>query len=227
MLQLRRSTRVILTAWTVSVVTGCAVFGTARKDSVDYRKRAADLARELNRKNALIEDLREKNQVLAAQASRVKPAVQREEKKQKPVEAVAVSVPTESSEHLLYAKVMSSYQASDSAELQKAVRLFLKTFADSQYADNALYLSAMLGVQKGDLAYAHRALDLLLKDYPTGNKAVSALFAKGALYKKEGKFAQARLAFNQVTRGYPGSPESFRVPVELRLIQQLQKAGSK
>jgi TolA-binding protein len=227
MLQLRRSTRVVLTALTAMVVTACAGFGASHKTEVDYRKRAADLARELNRKNALIEDLREKNQVLAAQASRLKPTLPREEKKPKQVEALSVSVPTESSEHLLYAKVMTSYQAADSPELQKAVKLFLKTFSDSQYADNALFLSAMLAVQKGDLAYAHRALDLLLKDYPTGNKAVSALFAKGALYKKEGKLKDARVAFNEVTHQYPGSPESFRVPVELRLIQQLQKAGSK
>ena len=247
---LHQSQAASLISWTMTalVISGCALLPSRPSDNVDYRKRAAELARELKRKNALIDDLKEKNQVLSARATRdkssnenqpIQPEIStnlpawsdaRELPKKlasKPVatEAVAVSVPTEKSEHLLYAKVVSSYGRRDLSELQKALKIFLKTFPESAYADNAIYLSAMLAVQKEDFRLAHRALDHLLKEHAEGNKAVSALFTKGALFKKEKKWASARRAFQDVAKTYPGSPESLRVPLELRLIAHLEKAG--
>jgi TolA-binding protein len=252
MMQLGFSSKTLLMVFVVAATSGCAVFSTHKSETVDYRKRAADLARELKRKNAVIEDLKEKNQVLNTRAIRsssaqVKtpliqeassvpqivpavPVVEAQKVVQKlpeKLETETVTVPTEKSEHLLYAKVMTAYRHHDAPELQKAVKIFLKTFPESAYADNAIYLSAMLGVQKNDLSYAHRALDHLLKEYATGNKAVAALFTKGALYKKQQKWQKARETFVKVATNFPGSPESQRVPLELRLVEHLEKVGPK
>jgi TolA-binding protein len=251
MMQLRFSSKTLLMVFLIPTLSGCAMFSTRKSETVDYRKRASALARELKRKNALIEDLKEKNQVLNTRATRTTQArVERQlsqeasgtlpvapapvieaqkvvQKLPEKLETETVTVPTEKSEHLLYAKVMTAYRNHDAAELQKAVKIFLKTFPESAYADNSIYLSAMLGVQKNDLAYAHKALDHLLKEYATGNKAVAALFTKGALYKKQQKWQKARETFVKVAANFPGSPESQRVPLELRLVEHLEKVGAK
>ncbi len=253
MMQLGLPSKTLLIVFLSVATSGCSVFSARNSYSVDYRKRAAELARELKRKNAVIEDLKEKNQVLNTGATRPSqsltqkpvqtPLIQEAsgtpntawtpvgeaqkvvQKLPQKLETETVTVPTEKSEHLLYAKVMTAYRNHDATELQKAVKIFLKTFPESAYADNAIYLSAMLGVQKSDFTYAHRALDHLLKEYATGNKAVAAMFTKGALYKKQQKWQKARETFLKVAMNYPGSPESQRVPLELRLVEHLEKVG--
>lgn len=233
-------------------MTGCAHSRLGSRENVDYRKRAANLARELKRKNAVIDELREKNQVLA---TRVESSTGRAQgrvvarsvntpppksevasvvhlpktlppKAAKTVDAVAISVPTEKSEHLLYAKVMETYRRKDLNEMQTAVRLFLKTFPESTYADNALYLSGMLATQNSDFSGAHSYFDQIIREYPGGNKAVTALFAKGALYRNQKQWQKARALYQQVEKQFPGSAESLRVPVELKLLNEFEKAGA-
>lgn len=320
--------------------TGCAT-STSKSSIVDYKQRAAQLARELKRKNAQIETLREKNHVLSSRVQRAKPTmVQRpeivearrdketvwkfppgsfgqsvaEQRGEKPksqpgaqsaieptqvvnsivssldgpvvgadlplvvlpktlpakgkmtnasgwvrppkpepgsvnppapltslaartaetdvkmemevkTEVVKPRRGTETGESLLYGKVMSSYKRRDPEQLRSAVRLFLKSYPKSVYADNALYLEGLSAVEAKDWPNAQKSLGKLLRLYPDGNKAVSALFARAFVLRSQGDFSGARSHLTKVIRDYPGSPEAARAALEQSLISQLEKTG--
>lgn len=133
-------------------------------------------------------------------------------------DSISIS-PEKTGEHFLYSKVLESYAARNSSELQQALGLLLKTYPESVFADNALYMSGLLAFEKSDMRTALQQFDRLLSEYPRSNKAVAALFAKASIEKKAGKTAAAKRSFLQVKQIFPGSPEATRVSVELKLLE--------
>ncbi len=142
-----------------------------------------------------------------------------------PTEVVRPKEGTETGESYLYGQVMKSYRKRDTEALKNAVRLFLKTYPSSVYADNALYLEAMAAIEIKDWLSARATLDQILREYPSGNKAVSAMFAKAVVSRHKGEFAAARSLLGRLMKNYPGSPESSRAELEQKLISQLEKTG--
>lgn len=122
-------------------------------------------------------------------------------------------------EHFLYSKILETYRKRKSGELNKSLRIFLKTYPDSVFADNGLYLAGLLALESHEDRRAATYMDRLLREYPKGNKAVSALFAKGILEKRNKNYSKAKDLFESVQRLYPGSPEAKRVSVELKLLR--------
>lgn len=134
---------------------------------------------------------------------------------------VAQHVPEElpqTGEQRLYSKVLESYRIHNGAELQKAVKILLKTYPDSVYADNALYLAGLLALEANDLARSGAFMDRVLREYPKGNKVVSALFAKAMIEKRGRNYGKAKSLLQTIRKLYPGSPEALRVGMEEKII---------
>jgi TolA-binding protein len=197
-------------------------------------ERLRGVERELRRKLAEVQDLKERNLVLerrliqqghrqtgstvtvpvpfepsAAQA-RFVPEVQPPEP-----EVIAV-VPN--GEQRFYAKILDCYRANKMTELEKTLDIFLKTFPDSALADNALFIAGQLAFEQKNEARAISYLDRLLAKFPSGNKAVSALLAKALIEGRRARHGEARRLLEKIRTAYPGSPESTRAAFEIKLI---------
>lgn len=138
-----------------------------------------------------------------------------------PAQTAAEAKPEEilqTDEQRLYSKVLESYRVHNTAELQKAVEILLKTYPDSIYADNALYLAGLLAFESNDLTRSGAFMDRVLREYPKGNKAVSALFAKAMIEKRGHKYKEAKSLLETIRKLYPGSPEALRVGIEVKII---------
>lgn len=211
-----------------ATLIGCVSTATKKQPPVDYAHRIQRLQKQLKKKDLLIEDLKERNLVLehrgaapasipAAAARPVEPAPVKEIKE---VVEKAPEIPKgENGEHYLYSKIIDTYRSHNADEMKTTLRLLLKTYPDSIFADNALYMSGLQAFEMNDLAAARSAFERLLKEYPRSNKTASTLFLKAEIDKRSGRASDAVRGFKMVRDFFPGSPESFRVSVELKLLQ--------
>lgn len=229
-----------------ATLISCVSAAPKKQPPVDYARRIQKLQKQIKKKNQLIEDLKERNLVLESRAaSRLsdKPtgimytesavdaapeaakAAAAEAPATEPSQPLApepkiAQVPVgENAEHYLYSKIIDTYRAKNADELKTTLRLLLKTYPDSIFADNALFMAGLLAFETGDLASARMQFERLLEDYPRSNKVVSALFLKAEIDKRSGRKSDAIRGFKMVRDLFPGSPESFRVSVELKLLQ--------
>lgn len=124
-----------------------------------------------------------------------------------------------SPEHLLYAKVIEAYRQGDSLQLNKSVRLFLKTYPQSVHADNSLYLNGLLALSKENYKRASKNFRLVQKFYPNGNKIPSAMVGRGIALRKLGKNKKAMEIFEGVRKKFPGSPEYFQSDFQLKFLK--------
>ena len=220
---------------------GCAMLSPQSGKPVDYAHQMKVLELELKKKNQVIEDLRERNFVLehrqsvilsqkektsglaneqgdsvaALDATPVSPAERLTDE-----HAASLAVAGENGEHFLYSKILETYRTRNQAEMQTTLRLLLRTYPESVFADNALYLSGLLASELGDWRPALTAFDQLIREYPHSNKVVSALFSKATVQKQLGKKPDALRGFQMVRDLFPGSPEASRVSLELKLLNQ-------
>jgi len=211
------------------VLAGCSTLPSASKQTA-YEERIRVLEHELRRKQAEIQDLKERNSVLEARLRRGESdpvdSETKEAAPQKETPSRASSLePT--GEQMLYSKILQTYRKRNLGEMEKSLALLLKTYPDSVYADNALYLCGQLAFELGNYKLARQYMDRVLREYPKGNKAVSALYAKAMIEKRLSRLDQAQRLLEQLRDQYPGSPESARVATELKLIERAktQKRG--
>jgi TolA-binding protein len=129
----------------------------------------------------------------------------------------------ETGEHFLYSKILETYRKKNVAEMDQSVRLLLKAYPDSVFADNAFYLSGLLAYERENFDRALSLMNRVVRDFPRGNKAVSALMAKASIEKKMGQTSEARRSLIRVQSLYPGSPEANHVAVELKLLDLAAK----
>lgn len=209
-----------IVALVISGLTGCVA---APHASVE-RERLHELETELQRQQAVIQELKDRNLVLE---KRLKTDVESQRAstsptpppsgKRVPSRAPVRQEPT--GDQLLYSKILQTYRKKNPAEMEKSLGLLLKSYPESVYADNALYLAGQLAYELGDFSLARRRMDRVLALYPKGNKAVSALFAKAMIEKKMSRSGEAKKLLETLRESYPGSPESLRVATELKLIE--------
>lgn len=133
----------------------------------------------------------------------------------KPIESVGAA---QTGEHFLYSKILETYRKKNMAEMEQSLRLLLKTYPDSVFADNSMYLAGLLAFEREDLSLAHTYMARVIRDFPRGNKTVSAYFAKAGIERKQSRFEEARNTLKKLRALYPGSPEAERVSVELKII---------
>jgi TolA-binding protein len=156
-----------------------------------------------------------------AKPADVKPESKPEPKPTEPEPTAKISVPAgENGEHFLYSKIIDTYRAHNAEEMKTTLRLLLKTYPDSIFADNALYMAGLQAFEMNDMAGARSHFARLIKEYPRSNKTVSALFITAEIDKRSGRKSDAIRGFKMVRDLFPGSPESFRVSVELKLLGQ-------
>lgn len=133
----------------------------------------------------------------------------------------SVSIPAGvNAEHFLYSKIIDTYRGHDFEQMKTTLRLLLRTYPDSIFADNALYMAGLLSLETRDLKEAKSYFERVVEEYPQSNKVVSALFMIAAVDKQSGKHSAAIAGFKRVRDLFPGSPEAFRVSVELKLLGQ-------
>lgn len=129
------------------------------------------------------------------------------------------ALPNPRTEESLYSEVLLSYQSRDLDRIDYFAQQFVYFYPNSVYADNAIYLRGQLNLAMGLPSEALRDFENLIKDYPMGNKRSSALFGKGVAYRKLELFKYAEKVFGQVKKEYPGSPEFFKVDLEMKLLK--------
>ncbi len=131
----------------------------------------------------------------------------------------------ESAEHNLYAKVIASYRQKRSADLKKVTEMLLKTYPQSVFADRAIFLNARLDFENANDPAAFAECERIIRNYPDANKLVATYFLKAQILKKQGHLLEAKSVLNDVQNYFPGSPESYRVPLELKLLSLQAKAA--
>ncbi|MES2963781.1 MAG: tetratricopeptide repeat protein [Bdellovibrionota bacterium] len=238
--------RAVIVMSAAATMISCISAPKKSAPSVDYARRIQTLKKQLKKKNDLIEDLKERNLVLEHRTASAKPVdrptgimytepepkapekVAPQATPQKPIAPTSapepsakISVPAgENGEHFLYSKVIDTYRAHNAAEMKTTLRLLLKTYPDSVFADNALYMAGLQAFEMNDLQDARAQFARLMKDYPRSNKVVSALLIGAEIDKRSGRRSDAIRGYKAIRDRYPGSPEAFRVSVELKLLGQ-------
>ncbi len=131
----------------------------------------------------------------------------------------------ESAEHNLYAKVIASYRQKRTADLKRVTEILLKTYPQSVFADRAIFLNARLDFENANDPAAMAECDRIIRNYPNANKLVATYFLKAQILKKQGRILEAKSVLADVQTYFPGSPESYRVPLELKLLSLQAKAA--
>lgn len=127
-------------------------------------------------------------------------------------------LPSPLTEESFFAQILQTYQARDLDRLEFYVHKFVKDYPRSVFADNAIYLNGQLKLLMGLPSEALREFEKVLSAYPTGNKRVASLFGKGVAYRKLNLKDYAQKIFAEVKKDFPGSPESYRVELEEKLL---------
>ena len=130
----------------------------------------------------------------------------------------------ESAEHNLYAKVIASYRQKNQNSLNRVTEILLKTYPQGVFADRAIFLNAKLEFENANDQAALIDCDKLIRNYPNASKLVSTFFLKAQILKKQGRFGEAKSVLADVQTYFPGSPEAYRVPLEMKLLSLQAKA---
>lgn len=140
------------------------------------------------------------------------------------VEEALATDSRESAEHNLYAKVIANYRQKRSADLKRVTEILLKTYPQSVFADRAIFLNARLDFENANDPAALSECEKIIRNYPNANKLVATYFLKAQILKKQGHLLEAKSVLADVQNYFPGSPESYRVPLELKLLSLQAKA---
>jgi TolA-binding protein len=209
---------------------GCASFFSGQGSSVDYAKRIHILERENQRKDRLIEDLRERNLVLETRdkshsrqvaadiesGEREIPITQIPSDETPPVVPVTSSVvpsvvaPKAPTLAVVEAPVVRDQVAALQPEVASSVQASAQASAQTSTAasgdvggDQILYSKILETYRRRDAKELSQTLQLLLKSYPDSVFADNALYAAGRLAFENGDLNQARFHMSRVVHDYP------------------------
>lgn len=188
-------------------------------DNVVYAKRISMMQSDLQKQQMTIDKLRAVNDVLMQKVAKNSLASPNK-----------INVPAGMStpdDRLLaemaneyYGLVLQSYRNKDVAALDAAISEMLSKTPQSPHIDNALFLRGLVSLSNDQFAEALKYFDKVVSDYPHGNKVVSAILGKGIAYKRMKLNDLAYNMFQEIKEKYPGSPESTRVAMELKVMEQ-------
>lgn len=165
----------------------------------------------LRGKDRSIEHLKLKNEILERKVAEFKKPVVRR-------------LPGRLTEETLYIEVIKYYRSRDVDGVRWAKEQMLKFFPQSAFADNAIYLTGQILLEEKRYSEAIREFQEIIDKYPRGNKLPAAYLGKGVAYRKLNLFPYAENALRTVKKDFPGSPESYRVDLELKLLA-VQREG--
>ncbi len=106
----------------------------------------------------------------------------------------------------LYSSAYADYARGNHDLAIQGFQEYLKSYPDSELADNAQYWIGESYYGKQKFAEAIEAWNLLLKDYPSSDKLPDARVKKGMALEKLGRRSQALLEYRYVVDRYPNSP---------------------
>lgn len=117
--------------------------------------------------------------------------------------------PPQSTEHLLYSKIIEAYEHRDYEELKRAIEILDKAFPQSVHLDNALILQARLELKKSEFQKALETVTWVVESLRTSNKVPTALFIKGMLLLRLNRGTEAEACLHELIHKYPGSVEFY------------------
>ncbi len=95
---------------------------------------------------------------------------------------------------------------------------FIKTYPDSQYADDALYELGNTYVNENNESKAIASYDKLIANYPSSSYVAKSILKQGLIYYNNNKSEPALVKFKKVVAEFPNSPESLQAVSTARLI---------
>ena len=107
-----------------------------------------------------------------------------------------------------YQKAYGTFKKGDYSLALKLFEAFLRTYPQSEYADNAQYWIGECYHQQGDYERAILEYEKVLTKYPNGDKVPSALLKQGFAFLNLGDRVDAKLLFQKVIKEYPQSPQA-------------------
>ena len=107
-----------------------------------------------------------------------------------------------------YQKAFDTFKKGDYPFALKLFEAFLRTYPQSEYADNAQYWIGECYHQQGDYERAILEYEKVLTKYPNGDKVPSALLKQGFAFLNLGDRVDAKLLFQKVIKEYPQSPQA-------------------
>lgn len=133
--------------------------------------------------------------------------------------SIWASVPRSNVDYRIsYRQLYDSYQNNDSVTFLRQYQSYMKSFGQTEYADDAMYLAAMRELNRKNYSSALKLIQTLETRYARSNRLPSAKLAKGSLYRKLNLPDIARSTYSSLAREFPGSPEATRAQVELKTM---------
>jgi tol-pal system protein YbgF len=117
-----------------------------------------------------------------------------------------------------YQKAYSTFKKGDYPLALKLFEAFLRTYPQSEYADNAQYWIGECYHQQGDYERAILEYEKVLTKYPNGDKVPSALLKEGFSFLNLGHRVDAKLFFQKVIKEYPQSPQAEIAAKKLKVL---------
>lgn len=141
-------------------------------------------------------------------------------------EAQERPLPSSITEESLYLEVVKAFQANDVGGLRFLQLELSRRFPKSTFQDNAIFMVGKVLYRKGHYSKAVPYFQDLIENFPRSNKRAAALLHKGMVYRELNLVDLARSSFLRIKKEYRGSPESFQVDMELKLLNLKNKKVS-
>lgn len=117
-----------------------------------------------------------------------------------------------------YQKAYGTFKKGDYPLALKQFEAFLRTYPQSEYADNAQYWVGECYQQQGDYERAILEYEKVVTKYPKGDKVPSALLKEGFAFLNLGDRVDAKLLFKKVIKEYPQSPQAEIAAKKLKVL---------
>jgi tol-pal system protein YbgF len=117
-----------------------------------------------------------------------------------------------------YQNAYGTFNRGDYPLALKLFEVFLRTYPQSEYADNAQYWIGECYHQQGDHERAILEYEKVLTKYPNGDKVPSALLKQGFAFLNLGDRVDAKLLFQKVIKEYPQSPQAEIAAKKLKVL---------
>jgi tol-pal system protein YbgF len=117
-----------------------------------------------------------------------------------------------------YHQAYTTFKQGDYPTARKQFGAFLRTYPESEYADNARYWIGACYHEEGDYERAILEYEKVIQDYPEGDKVPSALLKQGFAFLELGDSADAKLLFQKVIREYPQSSQAEIAAKKLEVL---------
>jgi tol-pal system protein YbgF len=117
-----------------------------------------------------------------------------------------------------YQKAYGTFKNGDYPGAVQLFEAFLRTYPQSEYADNARYWIGESYYQQGDYERAILEYEKVLTQYPKGDKVPHALLKQGFAFLNLGDRVDAKLLFQKVIKEYPQSPQAEIAAKKLKVL---------